>query len=198
MKIFVITGSSNSSRTALGGKGIVDLVTEVAPEGVQIFEFSSVGDQKKKVHKIAGLIKAVKDPVILVGKSLGGIIAHLVLKSIPPEVKRNIYTLLVDPHGWIVGDGKLGAYGTKRRPYLPKLSDGETRHIRVVYQRKNWPMGARYQLDGGKNIIQQNVIGNHYSIENPDSVSSIDTSFMLGNLIRIADKESPKNKERKP
>ena len=155
-KVIAITGASHWSQSEK--KTIVGTIKRILSGRPELKVFFS-WPQRRALRKLKKYIKSLPKGtnLVIVGKSLGGIVLYRLLKEIDFE-GINLRVVFVDAHGWIFGDGKVGPYGSDKRPYivLDKKVDGLS-----IYQRRKWPMGCRIV-----GIVNCLVNEDHWSIVN--------------------------------
>jgi len=139
-KIFIIKGSSASSRNK---KDRIDAVVkkELGP-GYKYETFSSFWPWV--VWRVMRSIKKTKGPIVIIGKSLGGVRVWWMLTKYKEYFKtRNVRTGLIDAHGGQPGDDKACIYGRSKWNNL-EGPYGVVDKGFCVFQRDEWPRGAKW------------------------------------------------------
>ncbi|MDD5511077.1 MAG: hypothetical protein PHI12_09750 [Dehalococcoidales bacterium] len=106
----------------------------------------------RQIEGSVDFLEEYKDETVyflLVGKSFGAIRTWWMLHEYWDRINRilnrghKIGVVLVDPHGWAVGDGTVGSYGIHHME-LPWYEEwGRSRLcFRCIYQRNEYPRGA--------------------------------------------------------
>ena len=166
MKIFIINGSSALFRK---NKNKIDEVVkkELGPaHDYEVFSPFWPGVIRRTIRSI----KKTKGPIVLIGKSLGGVRVWWLLKKYEDYIHdRDVKVLLIDPHGAQPGDEEACIYGR----YADDCLEGPHYVINkgfCVYQRCDWPKGAKWNggTRGGTWFIENYRIMNtdHYKIIN--------------------------------
>jgi len=121
--------------------------------------------------------------VLLVGKSLGGVLTWWMLRSCWRKLKAfgRISVLTVDPHGPVFGDGVVGPF-MKGRPLTWKDEWLQADHLDVVnlYQHNKFPTGAFFE---GASNIEFAQGADHWNITDRESpYSTITRAKILDRL----------------
>lgn len=129
------------------------------------------------------------DDLLLIGKSLGGVRTWWLATKYWENLKGRldygyrVGIVLLDPHGWQLGDGTVGSFGVGSRnlkydkrwdPYIDDpfnvlhkchVSEPSKMCIMCIYQSNKYPKGAI--IEGGKNVVDIHLgkNANHWNIE---------------------------------
>jgi len=118
------------------------------------------------------------EDALLVGKSLGGIKTWWLLNAYWHHIEgrleggSKVGVVLLDPHGWQIGDGYVGSFGIGDRN-LPwnkqwdKWIKADLLKIEVLYQRNKYPMGAHFEGKDVNTKLPRNAT--HWNITDIDS-----------------------------
>ena len=133
------------------------------------------------------------EPVLLVGKSLGAIRTWWMLyQSWGDLVGRasKIGVVLIDPHGWQVGDKTSGSYC--KRKSLPWKSGWDDSGIRitVLYQWNKYPTGAKMQGGHGWPLLYNFKLDSkatHWNVTSIKSQAGMDCAHEIQKMIKWLD-----------
>ena len=136
---------------------------------------------------------------LVVGKSMGGVKVWWLLTRhwlqcldiLNPKINYQIPRIgvvLIDPHGWQTGDGRVGSYGV----FLRKLgfTDGWIRDnfkIHVIYQRNKYPKGARLDIPSdAKNALNTKLgkYADHWKVTEIDTKAGREVADAIQGMIR--------------
>lgn len=169
-KVICIEGASASSRkdNTLG-----DFVNNILKD--EAYDFRLL---PSLFNCLDGLIRKesiYRSNIMIVAKSLGAIKLWWKLYQNDRELlniehyKDKLSIVLIDPHGPILGDGKMQSYGYGRNDnieYKKSWTDKEIR-IHCMYQRNEYPKGACFKDDRYNTKLQY---ANHFDITDADTI----------------------------
>jgi len=165
-----ITGFSASARKK--AETLPDFLKDVF-QGRDNTTFGNVysSDHKCIQKLITDVLTCESERVLIVGKSLGGVRVWWALTEYWGHFQHllnsgtKIGAVLLDPHGWQVGDGETGSYGMrlKHLGINPEWDRPDFR-IKCVYQQNKYPKGCRLGWGGNAENVKLSRFANHWNI----------------------------------
>ncbi|MBN2256339.1 MAG: hypothetical protein JW704_00675 [Anaerolineaceae bacterium] len=130
---------------------------------------------------------------LLIGKSFGAVRTWWLLQEYWFRINRilneehRIGVVLIDPHGWVVGDGRAASYGMNE-PKLPWHEEWGRSGIRLkcLYQRNEYPRGAFLGAPNG--VLGNNVLlegdADHYNVLDIDTETGLIVAESVRDMIQ--------------
>jgi len=193
-----ITGYSasmrKSSKTLSGFMDDVLAAMPDVPKNINKQIISSLSD--KCVEDSLRFLYAFPDTrILLVGKSMGAVKTWWLLTKYWTNVLQRISVrgarlgvVLIDPHGWCDGDGRVGSYGVRLKNL--GFEDGWARdnmRIACLRQRNKYPKGAGLAVPRGvtnaKNVKLKGD-ADHWKVTNINTDAGRRVSFEIQSTIR--------------
>jgi len=181
MLVNVITGYSASMRQSK--KTVTGFVTDIFRETVtkNIDRYDCYSSDRHCIDNSARfLVTGNSNNMLLIGKSMGAVRSWWLLNEYWLSIKNKLVSrqggrlgvVLIDPHGWQKGDGRVGSYGVKlgSLKYDKCWARDDLKFV-VFHQKKHYPRGVGLEA-GGNNVNNIELTGqdaSHWSVTDINS-----------------------------